>query len=146
MGEIRDQASISRRWVESSSQKQEEYTRGVQNPRRKWAASAIAAKGSYKDAVIDAANKGRYEAGVAAAGDAKWLRRVVALGAQRYVPGVQLAEQDHLKGFTPYYNVIKALDYGPRYPTGDPRNLDRVKKGAVALRNKKLELLGGAPA
>ncbi len=142
MGEIRELSEISRRWKEASSQKANEYLLGVQNPRRSWAEAAAKAEDSYKDAIIKAANEGRFGKGIKKVGDAKWLTRAVQLGAQRYVPGVQIAEEAHRLGFEPYHGVIKSLTYPPRFATGDPRNLDRVKVGAAALRQKKLQLLG----
>jgi hypothetical protein len=51
---------------------------------------------------------------------------------------VQIAKDDYAKGFGPYANVIAATTLPPRYPKGDPRNIERVSAIAQALHQEKV--------
>ena len=42
-----------------------------------------------------------------------------------------------MKGFQPYADTIRSTTLPPRFPKGDPRNLERTKAIATALFNKK---------
>jgi hypothetical protein len=129
---------IAVKWSRVTQQRSQDFSEGVKAPRRSWAAGATQAAGSYKDGVTKAAQEGRFEKGVTAAGDAKWQKKTVSVGVSRWAPGVAVAQADMEAGFAPYADVISKIDLNPRYPKGDPRNFDRVKQIGEALNKKRV--------
>jgi len=137
MAEIKDLTFIGRKWARVTPQRADEYKQGVTNPRRPWEGAAIAAEGTYKTAVIAAANAGRFGAGVRKASNAKWSDRAQKKGPARFAEGVQIGEPDYIAGFTPYHGVIARTTLTPRGPKGSPGNYDRVKQIGTALNAAK---------
>jgi len=138
MAAIKPTANIAEKWTRVTPQRTEDYKQGVESPRKDWAEATGAAEESYKSGVTEAAAEGRFGRGVAAAGTAKWKEKAVAKGVPRWGEGVRLAGADFAKGFGPYRDVIESTNLPPRYPKGDPRNIERVAVLAAALRAKKL--------
>ena len=137
MAEIKDVSRIASKWARVAPQRTQDYTEGVQSPRRDWAASAQAAQDTHTAAMQRAATSRSYSKGVRKAGTQKWQGRALAKGPNRFAEGVQIAEPDYSAGFTPYADAIRATTLPPRYPKGDPRNIERTKTIAAALFAKK---------
>ncbi len=135
---IRSTSEIAAKFAEVTPQRLGEYAAGVANPKVDWEAATKAAEGNYKAAVIAAANAGRFGKGVSKAGTAKWQARAIKFGPNRFAEGVADAGPAYAEGFGPYRDVIAGLSLPPRGPSGDPRNIDRVKMVAEALHKKKL--------
>jgi len=138
MAEIKSMAAIKEKWTRVTPTRAEDYTLGVKNPKRDWAAEAIAAKGNWKAGIDAAATKDLYAKGISAAGSEKWKKKALALGPGRFAEGVYQAGGDYEKGFAPYQAAIAAVDLGPKFPRRDPRNLDRVKRVVTALIEAKV--------
>lgn len=138
MPEIKSTSSIAQKWARVTPQRSQDYADGVQSPKRDWKAAAAAANDTYKAAVTKAANENRFAKGVNEAGTEKWQSRTLAKGPQRFVEGVQVAQGDYESGFAPYADVIRNTSLPPRFPKGDPRNLDRVAVLAKALNAKRV--------
>jgi hypothetical protein len=137
MPAVKPGANVSAKWSRVSAQRTEDYTMGVAAPRTPWAAAAKAAEDRYKTGVADAANRGAFGRGVTAAGDARWQQKSQAKGPSRYAEGVQLSGPDYAAGVQPYLDTIAATNLPPRYPRGDPRNVERVRVMSAALRKRK---------
>ena len=116
----------------------EDYKLGIQDPRRDWAKQAIAQKEVWKGAITEAAAKDLYAKGIAAAGTERWKEKSLTKGPGRFSEGVMVAGPDFEKGFAPYADVIRATTLPPRFPKGAPRNIERVRVMATALRAKKI--------
>lgn len=142
MAEIKDVSRIASKWARVAPQRQQDYTDGVNAPRRDWAASASAAEATHAAAMVRAATTHAFARGVRAAGTQKWQSRAAAKGPGRFAEGVAIAEPDYRAAFTPFAETISRTTLPPRFPKGDPRNLDRVKAIASALHARK----SGAPA
>ena len=138
MAEVKSLQAIQEKYGRVTPQRSEDYKIGVQNPRRSWAKSAQAANNTYVTGVTAAAQAGRYGQGVAAAGDAKWQGKALAKGPGRFSEGTMLAAPDYAKGFAPYAETIAQTQLPPRFPKGDPRNLERVKVISAAMRKRKM--------
>ena len=139
MPKVRSASEIAEKWGRVTPARTEDYEKGVKDPKKDWETQAKGAEGIYKESVIRAANEGRYGRGVSKAGTEKWQRKTIDKGVMRWGPGVSLAEDDYAEGFAPYRDVIERTDIGPRYPKGDPRNIQRVAKLAAALHEKKIK-------
>lgn len=115
-----------------------DYTAGIQNPRRPWAASTLAAKDTYAAGVTAAVQNGSFSKGVSKAGDDKWSRKAAGVGSGRFAQGAQAAKGDYQAGVDPYLQVIAGVTLPARFPKGDPQNNARVAAITAALRAKKL--------
>ena len=137
MPKVKDAGEIAKKWARVTPQRSEDYIQGVQNPRTDWEAATKAAESNYESGVQGAIRDKRFGKGVAGAGTDKWQSKTVDKGGQRWGPGVQGAEGDYEEGFKPFREVIAGTTLPPRYPKGDPRNIERVRTMAAALRKKK---------
>jgi hypothetical protein len=138
MPAIKQLSSIASKYSRVTPERATDYALGIANPRVDWATATAAAAAVYKSAVIAAANEGRFEKGVTAAGTPKWKARATAVGPNRFAEGVALAGPDYSKGFAPYHAIIAGMNLPPRYPKGDKRNIDRVAILAAALHAAKI--------
>lgn len=138
MAEIKSMAAIKEKWTRVTPQRTEDYSKGVANPKRDWAAEAIAAKANWKAGIDAAAGKDMYAKGITKAGTPKWKKKALALGPGRFAEGVFQAGDDYASGFAPFQAAIAACDLGPKFPRRDPRNLDRVKRVVTALVEAKV--------
>jgi len=131
-------ANAGSRWARKAAGASEDYASGVQSPRADWQASTLAAAPAQAAGVQAAIARGSFARGVQAAGTAKWQSRAVKLGTSRFAQGVSEGVSDYEKGVAPFLQVIEGVTLPPRGPKGDPRNLERVKAIATALRAKKV--------
>lgn len=138
MPAIRPAREIAEKWRRVVPGRTEDYRRGVEAPKQDWETAAKAAEDRYREGVTAAAAEGRFSAGVSKAGTAKWKKRATELGPRRWSEGVTVAAPDYERGFAPYRDVIERTELPPRYPKGDPRNIERVAKIAAALHEQKV--------
>ncbi len=137
MAEVKNIGAVKEKWARVTPQRTEDYKIGVTNPRRDWATAAAAAKDSYKAGVTEAASKGMYEKGVTESGSAKWKEKALAKGPGRFAEGVMVGANDYAKGMEPVIATIQATTLPPKFPRGDPRNIQRVSVIATALRKMR---------
>lgn len=137
MAEIKSAARIKEKWTRVTPMRTEDYKIGIQNPRRDWEKSAVAAKESHKQAMTTAAAQDSFGKGVTKAGSGKWQARALAKGPGRFAEGVMIGGDDYEKGFAPFRDEIEKTVLPPRFPRRDPRNLLRVSAIATALAKKK---------
>lgn len=138
MAEIKPLNKIADKWEDNASTAGPAYKDGVQNPRRSWESSAIAADQARRDGLAAADARDAFVTGVREAGDEKWKRNSVTLGPSRYRQGVQNAKGEYSKGFARYHSVIAGVTLPPRGPKGSPENIDRVRVIAEALHAEKV--------
>lgn len=127
MAEIKKLSAIKEKWTRVTPGRTEDYTLGIQNPKRDWETETVAAKTNWKTGIDSASAKGLFEKGVTAAGTKKWSEKALAKGPGRFAEGVYLAGDDFEAGFKPYRDAIEKVELSPRFPKRDPRNLQRVK-------------------
>ncbi len=130
------------RWVARAAASTEDYKSGIQSPRTDWAQATVAAAPIQAAAIQAAISRGSYAKGVAKAGSARWAAKAMSKGADRFSTGVADAKQDYETAITPYIQTIESTQLPARGPKGDPKNIDRVRVMASALRQKKLSMTG----
>lgn len=140
MADIKPLNRIADKWSENagSSQAGSAYRDGVQNPRRSWEDSTVAADEARKAGLIAADERDAFVEGVREAGNAKWQRRASSLGPARFRQGVREAKDDFQSGFSRYHSVIAGVTLPPRGPKGSPENIDRVRAIAEALHAERV--------
>lgn len=138
MAKIKSTDQIADKWARVTPQRTEDYREGIENPRVDWEAATAAAEPNWQAGVTAAATRKAFSTGVKSAGTSKWKNKSLQKGTSRFAEGVSLAKDDYEKGFSPFRDVIESTTLPPRGPKGDPRNIERVRIMAQALRNKKL--------
>lgn len=136
---LRPLDKVKEKWKARASAASGDYQFGIMNPLKDWASEAAAAAPAWAAGVTDAAGRDAYRKGVTRAGTAKWKRKAGELGVSRYPQGVAVADVDYEAGFKPFYETLAKLELPPRGPRGDPRNIDRVRVIAQALRDVKVK-------
>lgn len=139
MAGIRSLKSISDKWGTLTPQRADEYRKGVQDPKKDWATEATKAKDTWKQALTQAMQRDAYSKGIEKVGTSKWKKGATMKGPGRFAEGVQIAQPDYERGFAKFHDIISKTELPPRYPTGDPRNLERTKVMSQALRQGKIQ-------
>lgn len=132
-------SNYGEKWARVTPQRTKDYEQGVQNPKTGWMEATTAAAANQAAGVQEAIREKRFEKGVAKAGNSTWQNGALTKGVSRFGEGVQVAEDKYARNFLPYAKVIEGVSLPPRYPKGDPRNINRVAAIATALRNKKVK-------
>jgi hypothetical protein len=138
MAEIKNIRMIRDKWQRVTPQRTEDYKIGVQAPKRSWSDSALKQKETWKAAITAAAQAGLYERGISRTGDDGWKNQALAKGPSRFAEGVMISADKYEERFQPYADTIAKTTLPPRMPKGDPRNIERVKAIADALRKQKV--------
>jgi len=136
--QIKSMDVITKKFVARGGAAGGDYQTGVQNPRRPWQATTVAAAPTWAAGVSAAVSNQMFTKGVNKAGDAKWAAQSSGKGATRFGPGIQAAGPYYNSGFQPYHDVIAGVNLPPRGVKGDPNNNARVAAVTQALRAKKL--------
>jgi hypothetical protein len=135
---VKETNALAKKFVQRATAAAGDYKTGVEATGQDWEAGARAGAENFRTAVVEAANAGRFEKGIARAGAARWSTRAATLGASRYPSGVGAAEADWSRGAQPFLEIIRSTDLPPRRPKGDPGNMARSQAIAARLRAAKL--------
>ena len=135
--EVKDAAAIAKKWVRVTSERTEDYEEGVRNPGLDWEKETLAAEKRYEEGIKASIVRKAFSKGVKRVGTAKQKAKTILKGLVRWPEGVRGAEDDMRTGMEPVVDVLRALKLPERYPTGDPRNIERVKAIQQALHKMK---------
>ena len=139
MPEIKSASAIASKWSRVTPQRTADYEEGVKNPKRDWEQATLEAATRQAEGVQQAIQEGRFEKGVSRAGTAKWQKGATQKGPQRWSQGVQLGADEYEAGFAPFRDVIENTSLPPRFPAGDPRNIERTAAMAKALHDRRIQ-------
>jgi len=135
---IKSATAIAKKWADVTPARATQWEAEIKaTSTDEYAAPAIASAPIWEQAVMEAAARDGYAKGVAEKAD-KWKRKALAVGTQRFGPGVRAAESDQAAGFAPYREVIAGLTLSPRGPRGAPGNFERVREVGEALHAKRV--------
>lgn len=143
MAGVKPLDKIVDKWARVAAGAQAEYTAGVEDPRRDWAAATKAAEDAYNKGIQQAVSAKRFGKGVAKAGTEKWKRMALLKGPHRWSEGIGHAKNDYATAFAPYHTALGAISYPAKGPRGDPGNIARVAVVAKTLHDLKLRIKGG---
>lgn len=121
------------KWINRARVATPDYEAGVKSPKRPWAASAMAASGTYHSAVSSPNTKALFERGIKRAGDARWADMSAKKGVERYATGVELSEPYYRSQMGDVIGVIERTTLSSRGPRGSAANYTRVKEQGDAL-------------
>lgn len=137
MGKVKSMADTKEKWIRKVAAAGPDYKKGVEDPSVDWEGPTLAGEDNYGEAVVAAISERRFGKGVGEAGNEKWRRKTIAVGPGRWTAGVGAAGPDYEKGMGPVLSTLAAITYPPRYPSGDSRNLERVRAENEALHRLK---------
>ena len=137
---IKELGRIAEKWRTVSPGRAQDYVDGASAAGAEWQRAAAAAEAVYKQAVVEAANAGRYGRGVSSAGAEKYVAGIQNKGSARWSAGITASGDAYQQGFAPYHQVLAGLTLPPRGVKGSPQNIQRVALIAQALHKKKLSL------
>lgn len=135
---VKDAAASATKFTQNAGVAQGAYSAGVQSAGPSWQANTAAAADTWSLGVQQAAQSGRFAAGVNPTSMAKYQTRATTVGPSRYSAGVQTAGPAWQAGTQPYLTTIANLNLPPRQPKGSPANAQRSAMVAAALRSKKV--------
>jgi len=134
---VKSAIDIARKWARVTSGRTEDYEEGVRNPTKDWETETIAAEENYEAGIKLSIQNKSFSKGVKAAGTAKQKSKTITKGILRWPDGVRDAESDMKDGMEEVVKILEGITLPKRYPTGDPRNIERVKVIQVALHKMK---------
>lgn len=120
-------SKIAKKWGRVTPERTIDYEEGVRNPLRDWATETKAAESRYEEGVKAAITRKAFGKGVDKVGTAKQKTKTILKGIPRWPEGVRIAEKDMEAGMKPVVAALEGITLPPRYATGDPRNIERVK-------------------
>lgn len=98
------------KWVQRVQQSGDYYRQGVATTNKDWAANSVAASARRDQALIQAINSGRINAGITRAGTNKWRQNTLNKGVNNWVQNTPRAQQAYLSGLQRSYNYMNAAD------------------------------------
>jgi len=127
-------------WVKGASARVDRYKVEAPAAADDWERNATAAAKTYKDAVSVGVIDRLFAGGIKRVGAAKFRRKVLDVGVDRFRPGVEAGRVDYEGGVGPFLDTLRALVLPERKPRGDPGNLDRVRVIMTELHKKRLAI------
>lgn len=135
---VKSAKRIAEKWARVTPERIADYEEGVRNPMRDWETQTAESEERYEQGIKDAIARKAFGKGVKRVGTSKQKSASIIKGIPRWPEGVRGAEADMEKGMQPVVSVLEALDLPKRYPTGDPRNIERVRVIQQALHKLKI--------
>lgn len=130
---VKSAAETAAKWARVTPGRQKDYEDGVKDPSVDWQRATEGSAQAYEAGIAESLQRGSFQKGVNAAGNARWQQKTANVGAARWGPGVREAQADHEAGITPFIQALERVQLPPRGPRGDARNLERVAVVARAL-------------
>lgn len=124
---------VVKKWSDRASVAEDDYRFGVENPKQPWSKAAEAAYDTWVKAIQAAIANKSFVGGVRRAGDEKWRKKALEVGARRFAEGVRAATDDYAARMSEVLRVLEGITLPPRGPKGDPANINRVATIAKTL-------------
>ena len=133
-------SQVGPKWASRAGSAGFDYAKGASETTKDQAASAIAAKGIYQQALTESFGRDAFAKGLQRSGKQGWLSGVTQKGVNNYTTGVtavgSLSKYTTNSGrFDSARNVASGMAGGPK---GSPQNLQKVAAVVSALRAVKL--------
>lgn len=131
-------SSVAEKYASRAGAASGDYVAGAESTTKDQAASAIAAKAVYQQALTASFQRGAYEKGLQKSGKSGWVAGVRAKGADRFASGVAASAGKYATESGKYDGARGAAGSLPRGLKGSETNLARVKAVVTALRTAKV--------
>lgn len=142
--QVRPVADAAKKFVNRAGAARQDYANGVAGAGGRWQAGAEAGEEAWRTGTQEAMNEGRFAKGVRAAGAAKYQNNAMKLGPDRFVTGVQNAENAYAAGVQPFVAAMQSATLSQRGARGSAQNARRVQEQMDLMRKTRRERLGVA--
>lgn len=141
---VKDAATSAQKYITNTANAVNAYKAGVQSPKQSQSAAAIAAVGTWQQAVSSTQAATAFKSGLTKAGDAAWVAGALNKGAARYPQGTQLAAPKWQTNVQPYLQLISSFNLPAKGIKGAAQNWQRSQALGQALHNAKVQSQGGS--
>jgi len=131
-------AAIARKWARVTPERTEDYEAGVRSPRKDWEKESVDAESRYQEALKQSFTRNARSKGVKKCGTAAQIAATLEKGLTRWPEGVRVAESKMSEGMEFVVRAIESVKERPKYPKGDPRNLEIVKDITQAIHKARI--------
>ena len=128
---------IAQKFVRVTSTRSEDYEQGVKNPDADWEDETAGAEDRFEAGIRDAIAGKRFGKGVRKCGTANQIKKTIEKGVPIWPERIVGAEDAMAEGMEEVVKTLEGVTLPPKYAKGDPRNIERVKVGNVALHKMK---------
>ena len=139
---VKPMSTIVEHWKAGAQQGSADYVLNTVAAAGDYGMKTAAAGAAWKSGVNGPGADTRFVNNVRSKGQAKFARKVQAVGATRYSEGVNTAAQDYQDGFGPYVQVLTGLTLPARGPRGSPGNKAIAGFVSDALHNRRIGQTG----
>lgn len=131
-------STIAEKWARVTPDRVEDYERGVRSPDRDWAEETADAEDRYEEGIKKSIARKAFSKGVKRTGTNNQMQATIQKGIPIWGERVRMAQDKMRDGMEDVVRTLTGITLRPRYATGDPRNLERVKQIAEALHQMKI--------
>lgn len=128
---------IAQKFVRVTSTRASDYEQGVKNPRAEWEKETAEAEDRYEAGVKAGIVRKAFGKGVRKCGTARQIAQTLLKGVPIWPERIVLAEDAMADGMEDVVRTLEGVTLPQKYPKGDPRNIERVKVGNIALHKMK---------
>jgi len=131
-------AQIAAKWGRVTPERVDDYSEGVRNPRKDWEKNSVDSEDNYQAALKESFGRNARVKGIKKVGTAGQIAATIEKGISRWPEGVRVAESKMASGMEFVVRAIESVKERPKYPKGDPRNLEIVKDITQAIHKAKI--------
>lgn len=131
-------AEIAKKFIRVTPDRVEDYEEGVKNPRKDWQKNSIDSESNYQAALKESFTRNARVKGIQRVGTAGQMAATIEKGLARWPEGVRIAEEAMRSGMEFVVRAIESVKERPKYPKGDPRNLEIVKDITQAVHKARI--------
>ncbi len=131
-------AAIAAKFIRVTPDRVQEYEDGVRNPRRDWQKNAIDSEDNYQAALKASFTRNARVKGIQRVGTAGQMAATIEKGIPLWPERIRMAEEAMRNGMEWVVRAIESVKERPKYPKGDPRNLEIVKDLTQAIHKARI--------
>lgn len=128
---------IAQKFVRVTSTRASDYEAGVKNPVEDWEKETADSEDRFEAGIKAAITRKAFGKGVRKCGTAKQIKQTLLKGVPIWPERIVLSEDAMAEGMEPVVKTLEGVTLPQKYPKGDPRNIERVKVGNIALHRMK---------
>ena len=140
--QVRSAADSAAKFKSRAAAARNDYASGVQGAGARWQAGAEASEDAWAAGTQEAISQKRFGKGVRRAGATRYQENASKLGPDRFVTGVQNADQAYARGVSPYISAMQSTTLPPRGARRSPQNAARIQANNELMARVRMEQLG----
>lgn len=131
-------AAIAAKFIRVTPDRVQDYEDGVKNPRKDWQKNSIDSEDNYQAALKASFARNARVKGIQRVGTAGQMQATIEKGVPIWPERVRTAGEKMREGMEFVVRAIESVKERPKYPKGDPRNLEIVKDITQAVHKARL--------